>query len=53
MTDLNAFYDAIGDNEKLARNEKEMMESCARFIDFDQIDVIATSQYVVKPIGPD
>lgn len=53
MTDLNAFYDAVGDNAKRDRNEKAMMESCARFIDFDQIDVIATSQYVVKPIGPD
>jgi hypothetical protein len=53
MTDLHAFYDAIGDDAKLVRNEKAMMESCARFIDFDQIDVIATSQYVLKPIGPD
>lgn len=41
------FYDAVGDKEKLARHEKTMMDSCARFIDFQQMDLIFTSQYVI------
>jgi len=50
MTDPYAFFGAIGDEEKFQRNVKAMMESCARFIDFDKIDVVPTSQYIVKPV---
>jgi len=25
-----------------------MRESCARFIDFDKLDVVQTSQYIIK-----
>jgi len=45
MTDQAAFYDAVGDDEKCRRNLQTMMESCARFIDFDKIDVVPTSEY--------
>lgn len=45
MTDQQAFYDAVGDDEKYRRNLQAMMESCTRFIDFDKIDVVPTSEY--------
>ena len=50
MTDPHAFFDAVGDDEKFQRNVAEMMDSCGRFIDFDKIDVVPTSQYVVKAV---
>lgn len=55
MTDPQVFFDAVGDPDKLQRNVRAMMDSCSRFIDFDEangrhmIDVVPTSQYVVKP----
>lgn len=48
MTDPHAFFDAVGDDSMLKRNIDSMMESCNRFIDFDKIDVVPTSQYVIK-----
>ncbi|MCK0508143.1 EthD domain-containing protein [Aromatoleum anaerobium] len=48
---LQAFYDAAGDEDKYRRNEAIMRESCARFIDFDKLDVVQTSQYVVMAQG--
>ncbi|MGE8394128.1 MAG: EthD domain-containing protein [Pseudomonas sp.] len=45
MTDPQAFFDAVGDEAKFQRNLAIMMDSCARFIDFDKIDVLPTSQY--------
>ncbi|MFS8977940.1 EthD domain-containing protein [Cupriavidus necator] len=48
MTDPQAFFDAIGDEEKFQRHLQAMMESCQRFIDFDKIDVVPTSQYIVR-----
>jgi hypothetical protein len=48
MTNPMAFFDAVGDEEKFQRNLQAMMESCRRFIDFDKIDVLPTSQYIVK-----
>ncbi|WP_321799214.1 EthD domain-containing protein [Caballeronia sp. J97] len=51
MTDPHAFFDAVGDEAKFQRNVERMMESCARFIDFDRIDVLPTSQFVVKAVG--
>ncbi len=49
MTDQHAFYDAIGDDEELARRQEAMLASVGRFIDLDRIDVIPTSRYVVRP----
>lgn len=48
MTSQHAFYDAIGDDAKLDRNRKRMLESSGRFIDFDKIDVIPMSEYVIR-----
>ncbi|HEY8121256.1 MAG TPA: EthD domain-containing protein [Myxococcota bacterium] len=48
MTSQHAFYDAVGDDAKLDANRKRMMESSGRFIDFDRIDVIPTSEYVIR-----
>lgn len=42
-----AFYDAQGKPELQQEREKVMMESCARFIDFDKIDCIPMSEYLV------
>ena len=50
MTNPQVFYDAVGNEEKFQKNLAKMMDSCQRFIDFDKIDVIPTSQYVIKPI---
>lgn len=51
MTDPRAFYDAGADEKKYQENYKTMMESVARFIDFDKLDVMTTSQYVIKPLS--
>jgi hypothetical protein len=45
MTDPAAFYDAVGDPEKLAEHGRIMFESVQRFIDLSAIDVIPTSRY--------
>ncbi len=50
MTNQEIFYDAEGDKAKYDKHLKAMMESCVRFIDFDRLDVIPTSQYVFKSI---
>ena len=42
-----AFYDAQ-DEIQLSERQEAMMASCARFIDFDRIDVVPMSEYVVK-----
>ena len=47
-----AFYNvAEGDDEGLGAHAKAMIESCARFIDFDRIDVIPMSEYLLKAAG--
>lgn len=48
---LRAFYDAVGDEDRFARHQAAMAKSCQRFIDFDKLDVVQTSQYVIKAIG--
>ncbi len=50
MDSQHAFY-AAEDDATLAANSKAMLESCVRFIDFDKIDVIPTSEYVLKLPG--
>jgi hypothetical protein len=47
MRDPQAFYGAVGDEKELQRRLSVMMQSCAKFIDFDRIDVIATSEYLL------
>ena len=48
MTDPHVFFDAVDDEGRYRKNLGLMMESCARFIDFERIDVIPTSQFIVK-----
>lgn len=48
MTDPNAFYDSVGDEARTKERQKQMFQSCARFIDFDKIDAIPTSEYNMK-----
>ena len=48
MTDRMVFFDSVGDEEKFKQRQQAMMESCVRFIDFDKIDCIPTSEYVMK-----
>lgn len=47
MTDREAFYDAAGNPALKADREKRMIDSCLRFIDFDRIDCIPASEYVL------
>ena len=48
MTDRMVFFDSVGDAEKFKQRQQAMMASCVRFIDFDKIDCIPTSEYVMK-----
>jgi hypothetical protein len=43
-----AFYDADGNEELYRQREKEMVDSCVRFIDFDKIDCIPMSEYIFR-----
>ncbi len=45
MTDPGAFYDAVGDPERLAEHGRIMFESVQRFIDLSSIVVVPTSRY--------
>ena len=47
MTSDHAFY-AAQDDATLQANMQAMLESCARFIDFDRIDVIPMSEYLLE-----
>jgi hypothetical protein len=47
MTDREVFYNAVGNPALKAANEKRMIDSCVRFIEFDRIDCIPTSEYVL------
>jgi hypothetical protein len=44
MTDQNAFYKRMS-KEELKKNQKLMFESCSKFIDFDQLGRLPTSEY--------
>lgn len=51
MASNHAFYNvAEEDEEAMAKNAQAMMDSVARFIDFDRIDVIPMSEYLLKPL---
>jgi len=47
MTDREAFYNAAYNPALKAANEKRMIDSCVRFIEFDRIDCVPTSEYVL------
>jgi hypothetical protein len=46
MTSDHAFFGVENDDE-LRRRQTKMMESCGRFLDYDKIDVIPMSEYIV------
>ncbi|WP_062270289.1 EthD domain-containing protein [Endozoicomonas arenosclerae] len=48
MDSPHAFFDAVGDDRKLAKNRNAMVESCARFIDFNRMNCIHLSEYTIK-----
>jgi len=48
MTDPHVFYDAVGSEERLKLNSQRMLDSCMKFIDFDKMEVIITSEFVIK-----
>ena len=48
MTSDRAFY-GVSNQAQLDENMAAMMQSCARFIDFDRIDVIPMSEYFFQP----
>ena len=50
MTSDHAFYATDGNEEILRQHMTAMMESCSRFIDFEKIDVIPMSEYLIKPL---
>jgi len=49
MSDPQIFFDAAGDAQKFQRNLDRMMASVGRFLDLGTIDVLATSQYCLRP----
>ena len=48
ISSRQAFYDAAGDEATYRSREKIMVESCARFIDFDDMDCLPMSEYIIK-----
>lgn len=44
-----AFYDAVGDDAKLKKNVKTMIDSVSRFIDNNTINVVHMSEYELSP----
>jgi hypothetical protein len=51
LAEQAAYFDAEGDPAKLQANQARMAESCGRFIDFDRIDCMPTSQHEIKCLG--
>lgn len=48
MTDVHAFFDAVGDDERLREHGEAMVASTSRFLDFDRLDVVPTSRYAFE-----
>jgi len=48
LTSQHAFYDAEGDEEKFQARLQRMMDSCRRFIDFDQLNSLPSSEYLIR-----
>ena len=51
MASDHAFYATGGDQALLQTHMQAMMDSVARFIDFEHIDVIPMSEYLIKELG--
>ena len=50
MSSQHVFYAAVGDDEKLQAHQRSMIDSCMRFIDFERIEVLPCSEYVLRYI---
>jgi hypothetical protein len=49
MTSEYAFHGVeAGDEAALVNRRDELMASCARFIDFDRIDVVPMTEYLLQ-----
>jgi len=48
MSDPAVFFDAVGNAARQQSNADTIMASCARFLDFDRIDVVPMSQFVMR-----
>lgn len=51
LRDATAFFGAVGDPVEFARRTQLMQQSSRKFIDFDRLDVIATSEYVLHSMA--
>lgn len=47
MSDRHAFFDAVGDDDRLAENFQAMIASSGKFLDLEGIEVMPTSQYAL------
>jgi hypothetical protein len=45
LSNPQAFYDAVGDEEKFNRHLKAMMESCRAFLSLEKVDSHPMSEY--------
>jgi hypothetical protein len=48
MASDHAFYDAEGNDALLQERMTAMMESVGRFVDFEHLDVLPMSEYLIK-----
>jgi hypothetical protein len=48
LQDPMIFYDAQGSPERLKENQKKMVESCKKFIDFHELESHPMSEYILK-----
>ena len=53
VRDLGVFFDAAGDETRLAANMEAMTASTGRFLDDGAVDAIPTGRYVMRVPGPD
>jgi hypothetical protein len=51
LTSPCAFYDAENDEEKYQRRLQTVMHGCSRFIDFNRLNSLPMSEYIVQPLG--
>ena len=51
MTCDHAFFASGGDDALLEQHMNSLMASCAHFIDFEHIDVLPMSEYLIKPLS--
>jgi hypothetical protein len=49
MTSAHAFYNAVGDDKLLKKNQTAMFESVQRFIDLEKLDCLPMSEYNYYP----